>query len=194
MRYKEFNRNRVIEKSINLFWNKGFGGCPVKEIVDETSVNRFSLYNEFASKEGILYASLELYKERYSHKKIATDYEKPTIQEEIIAFFSAFLLDDNSHPPGCYTIHIATELADHDEKVKVFLNDYIKEIENKFLQILNRFQPENIENAFYAKHLVVLFCSSMCHCVIQSSSERISHVSSSIHILLNKKREYATYA
>ena len=69
MRYKEYNRNAVLEKAIRLFWQKGFNGCSINEIVEVTGVNRFSLYHEFVSKEGILYASLELYRERYSKDK-----------------------------------------------------------------------------------------------------------------------------
>ena len=58
MRYKEYNPNSVLEKSIPLFWEHGFGGCAIKEIVEATGVNRFSLYQEFEDKEGILYLSL----------------------------------------------------------------------------------------------------------------------------------------
>ena len=71
MRYKEYNVNRVLEKSMALFWQKGFNGCSVNELVKETGVNRFSLYNEFENKEGILYASLELYRERYCDDKLS---------------------------------------------------------------------------------------------------------------------------
>ena len=194
MRYKEFNSKRVLEKSINLFWNKGFGGCSVKEIVNETAVNRFSLYNEFENKEGILYASLLLYKERYSAKKLAKDYGNNSLLKELTALFSSFLLEENTLPPGCFIIHIATELADSDKHVKKVLNEYTLELENAFLHILNRFQPANSENLFYAKHLVGLFCSSVCHCVIQSETERVSQISTSLNVLLNKKSEYAAHA
>ena len=62
MRYKEFNRNSVLEKCIPLFWKNGFRACAISDIVEETGVNRFSLYEEFENKEGILYAALELYR------------------------------------------------------------------------------------------------------------------------------------
>lgn len=60
MRYKEYNRNKVLEQSLAVFWQKGFNGCSVNELVEITGVNRFSLYSEFENKEGILYASLNL--------------------------------------------------------------------------------------------------------------------------------------
>lgn len=194
MRYKEFNKNRVLEKCILLFWNKGFGGCSIKQIVETTGVNRFSLYNEFENKEGILYASLNLYHKRHLDKKLKGNNQTNDLPQDLLNFFSGFLLDEEEHPPGCYIVHIATELADHDKKIKVILNHYTEELKENFLNTINKHHPKNPMNGFYAKHLVALFCSSMCHCVIQSKEERIFHIKTSIKILLNKKREYATHA
>lgn len=194
MRYKEFNKNRVIEKCITLFWNKGFGACSINDIVQATTVNRFSLYKEFKNKEGILFAALELYKNRYSSERLFYHFNKDSLHEELIAFFTKFLTDDDSHPPGCFTIHIATELADRDEKIKELLDNYINELEANFLQTLEKFKPDNPQNQFYSTHLTGIFCSSMCYCVIQSYEERIAQISTGINILLNKKTEYATNA
>ena len=54
MRYKEYHPNRILEKSIELFWTNGVNGCSINDIVEYTGVNRFSLYNEFENKNGIL--------------------------------------------------------------------------------------------------------------------------------------------
>ncbi len=64
MRYKEYNVNSVLKKTIRLFWKRGFRGCSINDLVDETNVNRFSLYHEFSNKEGILYHSLEYYQKK----------------------------------------------------------------------------------------------------------------------------------
>ena len=140
MRYKEFNSNRVLEKCINLFWNKGYVASSIKDVVTTTGVNRFSLYNEFDNKEGILYGTIELYKNRYLSKKLYTT-KTEFAQEEIIQMFKNFLIDNKSHPPGCYIVHIATEIADTNEEVKSILEGYTKEMENKLLIILNQY-PE----------------------------------------------------
>ncbi|NQU51822.1 MAG: TetR/AcrR family transcriptional regulator [Bacteroidetes bacterium] len=194
MRYKEFNSNRVLEKCITLFWNKGFGACSINDIVQTTGVNRFSLYNEFNNKEGILYAALELYRNRYLNEKLSPNLNKKSLQEELVAIFTKFLKDEDSHPPGCFTIQIATELADRNERIKEFLDNYINKLEANFLQTLEKFKPGNPQNQFYSIHLTGLFCSSMCYCVIQTYEERISQISTGINVILNKKTEYATHA
>ena len=70
MRYKEYNVNKVLEQSTNIFWTKGFKACSINDIVEETGVNRFSLYHEFQDKNGILYESLKLYRERHASVKL----------------------------------------------------------------------------------------------------------------------------
>ena len=193
MRYKEFNANRVLEKCINLFWNKGFVASSVKDIVKDTGVNRFSLYNEFENKEGILYHTLDLYHHRYISKKLITQ-RKSTAKEEIIQLFNNYLIDEEQHPPGCYIIHIATEIADRNDKVKAILEGYLKELEDKLLDILKYYRETKSQSNFLAKHLVGLFCSIVCFSVIQTYPERLAMLNSAINVILDKKTAYATHA
>ena len=111
MRYKEYNKNRVLEKCIKLFWKNGFKGCAISKIVEDTGVNRFSLYEEFNDKNGMLYASLNLYRERHCQDKfdLLKTQEPPAVA--IKNFYLSFLNDSNDIT-GCYFIHIGTELAD----------------------------------------------------------------------------------
>lgn len=192
MRYKEFNANRVLEKCINLFWNKGFVASSIKDIVDETGVNRFSLYNEFENKEGILFQTLNLYHQRYINKKLVTK-RADSAKNEILELFNNYLTDDEQHPPGCYIIHIATEIADQSEQVKTVLEEYLKELENKLTDIIEYYPETKSQTNFLAKHLVGLFCSTVCFSVIQTYPERIAMLNSAINVILDKKTTYATH-
>ena len=184
MRYKEYNRNAILEKAILLFWQKGFNGCSINEIVEATGVNRFSLYHEFGSKEGILYASLELYRERYSKNKF--DLLKNTdgeIHQTLMQFYTAFL-EDNQPMAGCYFIHVGTELADTDENIRESLNSYLDEILSLIQGLLIRSGiKKNV--GFYAKHLLGLFCTVMSFCLIQSPAEYREYVANGINIILS---------
>ena len=129
VRYKEYNREAVLENAIQLFWQSGFNGCSINEIVETTGVNRFSLYHEFENKEGILYASLELYKERYSKEKLALLKDSTGAIEEILLNFYLSFLEDKQVISGCYFIHEGTELADTDAQIRESLNKYLTEIQ-----------------------------------------------------------------
>lgn len=188
MRYKEYNRNAVLEKAIQLFWQTGFNGCSINQLVAATGVNRFSLYHEFNNKEGILYASLELYKTRYTSNyfKILQDSEGE-IQDILLKFYMAFL-DSKKPMEGCYFIHVGTELADTDTKIRDSLNAYLNEIEAHIKELLiNKNYGGNIN--LYAKHLVGLFCTAMSFCLIYSPSERRNYVLNGINIILSSYAE-----
>jgi len=124
MRYKEYNVNKVLEQAIELFWQGGYNGCSINDLVELTGVNRFSLYHEFSNKEGILYRSLELYKERHCNKHLSMLFEEGNSKDILQNFYMSFLKKPAPYQ-GCYFIHIGTELADSDAKVKEALDQYL---------------------------------------------------------------------
>lgn len=185
MRHKEFNRNKVLEDSISLFWSNGITACSIKDLVAETHVNRFSLYKEFDNKEGILLNALDLYYDRYSSKQIDLLRQNKPTKEVLKEFYTSFLTTDSKHPPGCFMIHTSSELADHNKDVKMRLDTYIKEIEQEIGKLLER-DPETEENSHSnAIRLTGLFCSSMCFCLIQNPEERLNYLDTSIDLILH---------
>ncbi|MCA0931276.1 TetR/AcrR family transcriptional regulator [Lutimonas saemankumensis] len=187
MRYKEYNTNRVLEKSIDLFWRKGFNGCSINDIVEATGVNRFSLYHEFNNKEGILYASLKLYKERYCEEKLELLKLNEDLTHTLKKFYASFW-EDNKPMTGCYIIHVGTELADSDNRIKENLDNYLSEINSLLMALLIRNGYESNPD-HYARHLVGLFCTIMSFCLIHSPEQRENYISNGINVILSKYGE-----
>jgi len=190
MRYKEFNSNKVLEKCILLFWNNGFTSCSINDVVKHTQVNRYSLYNEYTNKEGILLEALKLYKKRYSNHNIELlkPIQNQSAESLLMPFFKTHFTNSAEHPPGCFILHIATELADSYPQIKEILASYLNVIENKFFDILNTNDTNTLQNEYYAKHLVGLFCNSMCYCMIQPPQEQTDYVKTGIEMILNSKQ------
>jgi len=183
MRYKEYNINRVLEKCTKLFWESGFKGCAISHITKETGVNRFSLYHEFENKEGILYASLKLYRERYCEERFNHLKSQGNLAEVIKTFYLSFLKESNAIP-GCYFIHIGTELADDNKKIKVLLDQYLTEIELLFVSLLQNHLIKLERSKILAKHLVGLYCTSMSFCLIHTNEQRNKHIETGINVIL----------
>ena len=190
MRYKEYNVNRVLEKCIQLFWVNGFRGCSVNDIVAATGVNRFSLYHEFEDKNGILYHALKLYRKRYCDDKFNILKEATDPKEVLTKFYLSFLKEENIHP-GCFFIHIGTELADTDPKINELVKIYLNEVEVLIHELLNNDASTKEHAEFYARHLVGLFCTSMSFCLIHTEEERLQYISNGITVILNKHQSYA---
>jgi TetR/AcrR family transcriptional regulator, transcriptional repressor for nem operon len=194
MRYKEFNRNAVLEKSIPLFWKNSFTGTPISAVVKATNVNRFSLYNEFENKEGILLASIDLYLERYAQQRLAILEQEGEVSQILFQYLSSYLNENDKHPPGDYIIYIGTELADHDKSISEKLNSYIESIEQKLSTLLEREDEWATKKDFYARQLCGLFCSSVSFCVIHSPEERVAYIKRGISVILDTEINHGTYA
>lgn len=186
MRYKEFNPQRVLEDCISLFWGNGFGACAIKDIVSKTNVNRFSLYQEFENKEGLLHQSMQLYQNRYSNKQQELLLSNKPVKTVLREFFISFLSDSNTHPSGDYILHIATELADTNNKVKTTLDSYLNNLQNQFELLFNKHPETKKQSEFLAKHITALYCTSMCFSVIHPYKNRVSLVDNGLGILLSK--------
>ena len=186
MRYKEFNSNKVLEDCITLFWKNGYGSCSIKDIVEQTRVNRYSLYNEFENKDGILLAALSLYRERYSDKRFQLLQAEGPLNNTLLDFYSAFLNETEAHVPGCFVIYIASEKADSDPIIKARLDHYLSDLEEHFRQLLSKHGIEGTRQDSVVKRLTGLFCNSTCYCVIQSPEERISYIKNSLNLILNE--------
>src|SRR5262249_25482852 len=54
-------RDRLIEAAIYLFWERGFAGTSMADLLARSGVNSGSFYHFFESKEALLRAVLETY-------------------------------------------------------------------------------------------------------------------------------------
>lgn len=183
MRYKEYNVNRVLEKSMDLFWQKGFNGCSVKDLVEETGVNRFSLYHEFENKEGILYHSLNFYRARYCDQHLALLEADGDLATVLKSFYLSFL-DPERPIEGCYFIHIGTELADTDPRVKEAMDKYLMEIFTRLVTLLCENGVSTSEAEFQARHLLGLYITAMSFCLIHTKEERERYVTNGINLIV----------
>ena len=185
MRYKEYNVNRVLEQSIDLFWEKGYNGCSINDIVEKTGVNRFSLYHEFENKEGILYQSLNLYRERYCDEKLTLLKSGGGLVKVIKDFYMSYLDDTKSPVGGCYIIHLGTELADSDLNVKKCVTKYLEDIQSLFVSLLSQHQYSLEDANLKSRHLLGLFCTAMSFCLIHTPAEREQYALNGIKLILN---------
>jgi len=184
MRYKEFNRNKILEDCISLFWKKSYTGTSISDIVKATNVNRYSLYKEFENKRGILNAAIELYLERYSRKYSSIIDTSDDLKSSLYNFYNAFIEDRSKHPPGCFILYIGTELADNDEDIQILLKNYLKEIKINLKTILEKHPDFHEEHEIVSENLIGLFCGLMTVGYIKTYSERVDQVNLKLDVIL----------
>ncbi len=57
-RPREFDRDQVVDRAVDVFWRKGFEATSIRDLVEATGLNRGSLYNTFGDKAGLFEAAL----------------------------------------------------------------------------------------------------------------------------------------
>ena len=189
MRPKESNRNSVLEKCIILFWKEGYKASGIEKIVEVTNVNRYSLYEEFGSKKGILLASLQLYSERHVPFDLLVNSipVKEAVHQFLISFFQPE--STNNHPVGCYITSIGMELRE-DKELQKFVNEYLETLKSNFSKLLAPFPSiEGSSLPTVAKQLTYFYCSSMSMCVILSPEETDKYINDNLNLITTCLKE-----
>ena len=60
----KFDRDDVIERSAQLFWDQGFAGSSMQQVSEATGLKPGSIYLAFGSKEGLYKETLKAYGEK----------------------------------------------------------------------------------------------------------------------------------
>ncbi|MEH6474562.1 MAG: TetR/AcrR family transcriptional regulator [Sneathiella sp.] len=76
-RYKEYDRNEVLEKSVNLFWRKGYKSTSMADVVQTTGLNTASMYKEFGDKDGLFEETLEHYRQYIVPRRFQSLIDEP---------------------------------------------------------------------------------------------------------------------
>lgn len=60
-RTKAFNPEEKLTLAMMQFWQQGYDGTSLQDLVDVMGINRFSIYNTFGDKEALFFQSLQHY-------------------------------------------------------------------------------------------------------------------------------------
>lgn len=118
----EFNECEIIEKAMNVFWEKGYHGTSMQDLVDAMQINRSSLYNTLGDKHSLFIKCVTTYADagiRDTKEKIAK--EKSALQGliTIIRDKAAWVVDCEK---GCLGIKTIFEIAPEDVEVRKVLS------------------------------------------------------------------------
>ena len=122
-RVEVFDRAQVLEKVKHLFWDKGFHGTSMQDLVDVTGLNRSSLYNSFGNKKALYDLVLKDYQaeSRTFLKGAIADAENPLEAIELIFKTLIRSIYEDVEGKGCFLMNCTTEMSRSDEDLKNFL-------------------------------------------------------------------------
>ncbi|MGH2667165.1 TetR/AcrR family transcriptional regulator [Flavobacterium sp.] len=118
----EFNECEIIEKAMNVFWEKGYHATSMQDLVDAMQINRSSLYNTIGDKHCLFIKCVTTYAEaglRETKEKVAKEKSALQALVNIIRDKAAWVVDCEK---GCLGVKTIFEIAPEDVEVRKVLS------------------------------------------------------------------------
>jgi TetR/AcrR family transcriptional regulator, transcriptional repressor for nem operon len=139
---KAFDPQQVLGKAMNAFWERGYEGLSVEDLVQSTGIGRGSLYGTFDDKHSLYLAALEQYIAAARAQTTALLNQTGTLQELLEQLFQTqvdALLSDPARR-GCFLVNASLEMAPHDPEVNVLVQSAHQELEEGLYRLLIKAQ------------------------------------------------------
>lgn len=162
-RRKEFSKAVAIERAVDAFWESGFHGASMEDLVRRTGVNRFSLYGTFGDKRGLFEEACRSYAAKMFETRVSLMERKDSALDSIVAFFESAVgaSQGPGKEKGCLMTNSIIELAVHDKAFKKMAESFLTRLDAAFRNALENakqrgeIQPNSQVTAL-AAHLTCL--------------------------------------
>src|ERR1700722_11770879 len=137
----------VLDKTMNLFWEKGYFNTSIDDIAAVTGLNRAALYKYYGGKDKLFLAMLERFRKNITNKVTIPLQTKKNGIEGIATFFTQFLeLYDSAglRSRGCFLISTAVDIHSHNKEVDYFIKDFLDDMRTKFRNLLIHTKSEKL--------------------------------------------------
>ncbi len=124
-RTKQFDEKEVLNKAMELFWEKGFHATSIQDLVSHLGINRASLYDTYGGKEALFNSAFESYRSASGEMVKGMLASEPTVMAGFKKLFY-FAIDEaakDSSRKGCFVVNTTTELIPGDGAINSILSE-----------------------------------------------------------------------
>lgn len=142
-RPKEFDRQDVLAKALDLFWEKGYESTSMQELVTAMGIGRASLYDTFGSKQQLFVESLDYYATVLGELILKPLQKEGSARQVLADFFDSTveqLCEGTTRP--CLLVKSALGQCGREEPVEQRVQGTILEAEHAFRRLVERGQEQ----------------------------------------------------
>lgn len=139
-RQKAFDREVVLAKAMQVFWEKGYEATSMQDLVLAMGINRGSLYNTFQDKRQLFLNAIAHYSDTLV-KQAAERLQTPGAAKQAIVDYFQDLVECIVNSPscrGCLMTNSIVELSGHDPEIAACLRETLMKLEDGFYTALVR--------------------------------------------------------
>jgi AcrR family transcriptional regulator len=118
-RPRAFDKEEVLDVAMQLFWNHGFDGTSMNDLIEAMGINRRSVYATFGNKEALFTAALERYLAgpgAFVDKALALPTAREVAESFLRGSVEAFTSPDR--PSGCMVVQSALTCSEEAAAVR----------------------------------------------------------------------------
>jgi len=123
-RPREFDEEEVLDRAMNLFWERGYAAAGVSELLAHMGISRQSLYDTFGSKRELFRRAIEHYRATQLTQALALLERQGSRVENVkavVRFFEELALDRRAR--GCLVANTLVEVGSHDPELSELLRE-----------------------------------------------------------------------
>jgi len=134
-------KEEVLDNVMNLFWEKGYLGTSIDDIVKCTGLNKNAIYKNFDGKEGLYASMLDRYlfeiMPQLTEPLNSIDYNPIlSIQNFIKQFSKKMSVPINKH--GCFLVLAATEAHSKNSKINKVVETFFTKLNKIIFNLLSK--------------------------------------------------------
>jgi len=143
-RTKDFDEQAVLQKAICLFWNKGYNGTSMQDLVEGLGISRSSLYDTFGDKHQLYLKALDAYQLQYGTQLCKLTGESASAKAAIRQILDLVITDllADEQRKGCFIVNAGIELANHDQDVNKMICQTEQQLEQAFAKVIRAGQEK----------------------------------------------------
>ncbi|MDQ0878418.1 TetR/AcrR family transcriptional repressor of nem operon [Paenibacillus sp. V4I3] len=162
-RPREFDVDKVLNQSMEVFWAKGYKATSFEDLTNKTHVKKQSLYGVFEDKRSLFLKALALYRAQNldSLREVVDRGGSPT--EILDAVKSASLCSKNEDSRnGCLMVNTALEFGISDEEVTNEVEKMFSDVQLVLEEVISKGQAlGEITTRFTSKELGAFLANAL---------------------------------
>jgi TetR/AcrR family transcriptional repressor of nem operon len=140
----EFDRDEAVEQATRLFWECGYVGASLRDLLKVMRIGESSFYHLFGSKRQLYLKCLEHYNETVTRRRLAILETEPSVRKAVRKFFHDLLdeLEKPRTPRICLMARsLSTDVLD-DDKLRPYVTSGMDLFEKHFVLRLQKAKKE----------------------------------------------------
>ena len=142
----QFDREYVINKTVELFWKYGYNGSSMQQVVKATGLKPGSIYLAFGSKEGLYREAIESYSKKNFKNTVNIIESAPDVLKGIIILLEKMIEDSiKSNYKSCFSIK--TQLEQNDKNLNDLAGEHLIQREVLIESYLSQIFPPELSKS-----------------------------------------------